>query len=244
MTQVSAAPTATAPGSTTVAITDVASSAVYQANERTTPTRHRDRASYDRAAVHAVLDEALVCHVGFVRDGAPVVLPTLHARVGETLYVHGSSGGRFAMLDGEPLSITVTLIDGVVLARSWMHHSAAYRSVVVHGRARVVQDADERWNAMATLIDHVAAGRSGETRPPTKKELAQTAIVALDLVEVSLKVRDGAVTDEEDDLTLPTWAGFVPLRLAAAEAVAAPDLSAGIAAPVYTEDYRREAYAG
>jgi uncharacterized protein len=215
----------------------------YAQTERTTPSRHKERATYDRAAVHAVIDEALVCHVGFIRDGAPVVLPTVHARIGDTLYIHGSTGSRFALLDGEPLGVTITLIDGVVLARSWMHHSAPYRSVVIHGTARVVADEQERWNAMAGLIDHVVPGRSTDSRPPNRRELAATAIVAIELTEVSLKARGPIVADDAEDLDAPYWAGVIPLRLTPGEPVAAPDLAPGIEPPAYLAGYSREAAA-
>ena len=211
----------------------------YEQTERSTPSRYRDRTTYDRAAVHAVLDEALVAHVGFIRDGAPVVLPTLHARIGETIYIHGSTGGRFALLDGEPVSVTVTLIDALVLARSWFHHSAAFRSVVVHGAARVVTDEQERWDAMAGLVDHVVPGRSADSRPPVRKELSATAIVAVELAEVSLKARGANVADDEEDLVTPHWAGAVPLRLAPGAPVPAPDLTPGIALPDYLTAYSR-----
>jgi nitroimidazol reductase NimA-like FMN-containing flavoprotein (pyridoxamine 5'-phosphate oxidase superfamily) len=189
--------------------------------------------------VHAVIDEALVCHVGFVRDGGPVVLPTVHARIEDTLYFHGSSGGRFSLLDGEPIGVTITLIDGLVLARSWLHHSAPYRSVVVHGAARVVTDERERWNAMASLIDHIAPGRSADSRPPTKKELARTAIVALELTEVSLKRRDASIAEEPEDMDLPHWAGVIPLRLTASPAIPDDALEPNIALPDYLIGYQR-----
>lgn len=212
---------------------------LYERTERTTPSRYRDRATYDRAAVHAVLDEALVAHVGFVRDGAPAVLPTLHARIGDTIYIHGSSGGRFALLDGEPVSVTVTLIDGLVLARSWFNHSVAYRSVVIHGAARVVTDEQERWDAMSRLVDHVAPGRAADTRVPDRKELSATVLVAVDLAEVSLKTRSGAVADDEADLATAHWAGTIPVRLVADPAVPAPDLAPGIGLPDYLDGYSR-----
>jgi hypothetical protein len=211
----------------------------YAQTERSTPTRYASRANYDRAAVHAVLDEALVCHVGFVRDGAPVVLPTVHARNGDTLYFHGSSGGRFSLLDGEPVGVTITLLDGLAFARSWLHHSAAYRSVVIHGAARVVTSDDEKLAAMAALIDHVGPGRSRETRPATRKELAKTAIVAVELSEVSLKARGIYVADEPEDLDLPYWAGCLPLRLTAGAAQPEPDLAEGVPTPDYVINYSR-----
>lgn len=211
----------------------------YRQTARSTPSRYRERATYDREAVHAVLDEALVAHVGFIRDGAPVVLPTLHARIGDTIYIHGSTGGRFALLDGEPVSVTVTLIDGLVLARSWFHHSAAYRSVVVHGLARVVTDEQERWAAMAGLVDHIAPGRSADSRPPVRKELSATAIVAIELAEVSLKARGPQVADDEEDLTAPHWAGVVPLQISPGAPVPAEDLAPGVALPDYLVGYSR-----
>ena len=211
----------------------------YAKTPRTTATRYQSRVDYDRAAVHAVLDEALVCHLAFVLDGAPVALPTVHARLGDRLYVHGSSGGRFARLDGEQVSVTVTLFDAVILARSWFHHSVAYRSVVVHGTARVVSEPTERLDAMRALIDHIAPGRTADSREPTRKELAQTAILALDLEQVSLKARGDHVADDEADLALPYWAGTIPLSVAAGTAKPSADLLDGITAPEYAQNYTR-----
>jgi nitroimidazol reductase NimA-like FMN-containing flavoprotein (pyridoxamine 5'-phosphate oxidase superfamily) len=235
MTQLAASETETDPETLACPVT----AASYVQTSRSTPARHQDRTSYDRAAVHTVLDEALVCHLAFVVDGAPVVLPTLHVRVGDTLYVHGSSGGRFARLDGQPVGVTVTLIDGIALARSWMHHSAPFRSVVIHGTARVVQDEAERLEAMRVLIDHVAPGRSAESRPPSRKERAATTMVAVDLVEVSLKARGSFVADDEADLDGPYWAGVVPLRMVAGMPIPSDDLKPGIPTPAYAIHYRR-----
>lgn len=216
-----------------------ASEGSYTQTPRSTPARYPDRASHDRAAVHAVLDEALVCHIAFVVDGAPVVLPTVHARVGDTLYVHGSTGGRWATLDGQPVGVTVTLLDGLIFGRSWMHHSAPFRCVVVHGTVRIVEDHDERIAAMRALIEHVQPGRADDSREPSKKELAATAIVAVDLMEVSLKVRGNHVADLESDLDGPHWAGVIPLRLVAGDPIPAADLRPGIEAPEYAFGYRR-----
>jgi len=221
-----------------------AAEGAYDQTPRTTATRYQSRVGYDRAAVHAVLDEALVCHLAFVLDGAPVALPTVHARLGDRLYVHGSSGGRFASLDGRPVGVTVTLFDALVLARSWMHHSMAFRSVVVHGTARVVAAPTERLDAMRALIDHIAPGRTAESREPTRKELAQTAILALDLEQVSLKTRGDQVADDEGDLALPYWAGAIPLAITAGAAKPAPDLLDGIAAPEYARHYTRSGACG
>ncbi|MFE9613554.1 pyridoxamine 5'-phosphate oxidase family protein [Streptomyces sp. NPDC006012] len=191
--------------------------AAYPATERTVPTRSADRASYDHDVVHAILDEGYVCHLGFVRDGAPVVLPTLYARVGERLYVHGSTGSRPLRMTGQadpglPVCLTVTHVDGLVLARSAFHHSINYRSVVVHGTAHEVTDPEERRLALDALVDHVVPGRAADSRPANRKELAATAVIRLDLEEVSAKYRTGGADDEPEDLALPHWAGVVPLR--------------------------------
>ncbi|MFF7449550.1 MULTISPECIES: pyridoxamine 5'-phosphate oxidase family protein [unclassified Streptomyces] len=204
----------------------------YPATARTVPTRSPDRAAYDKELVHAILDEAYVCHLGFVRDGAPVVLPTLYARVGETLYVHGSTGSRPLRMTGKaepglPVCLTVTHVDALILARSAFHHSINYRSVVVHGTAHDVTDPEEKRLALDALVDHVVAGRSRDSRPANKKELAATAVIRLDLNEVSAKLRTGGVNDEPEDLDLPHWAGVVPLRKGyetpVADALLAPD---------------------
>jgi uncharacterized protein len=216
----------------------------YEQTPRTTATRYQSRVGYDRAAVHAVLDEALVCHLAFEVEGAPVALPTVHARLGDRLYIHGSSGGRFARLDGRRVGVTVTLFDALVLGRSWMHHSMAFRSVVVHGTARVVADPAERLDAMRALIDHIAPGRAAESREPTRKELAQTAILAVDLEQVSLKTRDDNVADDPDDLRLPYWAGSIPLAMTAGAAKSAPDLLEGIVPPEYAQHYTRKRACG
>ncbi|HET9173611.1 MAG TPA: pyridoxamine 5'-phosphate oxidase family protein [Actinospica sp.] len=208
---------------------------VYAATELSTPTRYRERAAYDAAAIHAVLDEALQCNVAFIRDGRPVSLPTMLARVGDTVYVHGSTGGRFALLDGEPICITVTLLDALVLARSWMHHSVGYRSVVAHGEARVVRDPEERHAAMWALIEKMHPGRADMTRPPTAKENAATAIIALKLDAVSLKSRGDHVADEESDISGPYWAGTVPLTTRRGPIRPSPDLAPGIALPAALE---------
>ncbi|MFJ4541563.1 pyridoxamine 5'-phosphate oxidase family protein [Streptomyces tibetensis] len=202
----------------------------YTPTDRTVPTRSPDRAAYDKDLVHSILDEAYVCHLGFVRDGAPVVLPTLYARVGERLYVHGSTGSRPLRAAGQadsglPVCLTVTHVDGLVLARSAFHHSINYRSVVVHGVAHDVTDPEEKRQALDALVDHVVPGRSADSRPANKKELAATAVIRLDLDEVSAKLRTGGVNDEPEDLTLPHWAGVVPVR----RTYGTPDPDSGLA---------------
>jgi nitroimidazol reductase NimA-like FMN-containing flavoprotein (pyridoxamine 5'-phosphate oxidase superfamily) len=213
-------------------------SGAYSPTDRTVPTRSAKRASYDRELVHAILDEGYVCHLGFVRDGAPVVLPTLYGRVGERLYVHGSTGSRPLRMAGQadpglPVCVTVTHVDGLVLARSAFHHSINYRSVVVHGTAHQVTDPQEKRAALDALVDHVIPGRSADSRPADAKEFAATAVLRLDLEEVSAKLRTGGVNDEPEDLSLPHWAGVVPVRRQYGTPVAAEDLAPGIALPDY-----------
>jgi uncharacterized protein len=216
----------------------------YLPTPRTVPTRYRERANYDRATVHGILDEALICHVGYLNAGRPVVLPTTHARLSEVLYLHGSTGSGpmlagAAAPEGLPVCVTVTLVDGVVLARSAMHHSLQYRSVVVLGTARLVQDRQEKLCALAALLDHVASGRSADSRPPNARELAATAVLALDLVEVSAKVRAGGPVDDAEDTTLPYWAGVVPLTVTSGAPEPADDLDAAVSLPPYLKPYRR-----
>jgi nitroimidazol reductase NimA-like FMN-containing flavoprotein (pyridoxamine 5'-phosphate oxidase superfamily) len=218
----------------------------YRPTPRTTPTRYRERASYDREVVHRILDESLICHVGYVSGARPVVLPTTHARCGETLYLHGSTGSGPMLaaktgsgLPGLTVCVTATLVDGLVLARSALHHSLAYRSVVVVGDARLVEDPDEKQRALRSLLDHVAPGRAADCRPPNARELAATAVLALDLVEVSAKVRTGGPADEPEDSTLPYWAGVLPLSLTAGTPVPADDLDPATPVPPYLTRYRR-----
>jgi nitroimidazol reductase NimA-like FMN-containing flavoprotein (pyridoxamine 5'-phosphate oxidase superfamily) len=215
----------------------------YPPTPRTTPTRLRERAGYGEQAVHAVLDEALICHLGFVVDDEPVVLPTIHARVGQTLYLHASTGARLARSvpdGGIPVCVTVTLLDGLVLARSHFHHSMNYRSVVVHGRATLVQDPAERAEALAAIVEHVAPGRAALTRGPDTQELAATAVLRLPLAEVSLKVRTGPPIDDEPDLGLPFWAGVLPVNTSYGPVQSAPDLIETAAeVPEHLRGYRR-----
>lgn len=218
----------------------------YPPTSRTTPTRYRERARYDRRTVHDILDEALVCHLGYLSAGRPVVLPTTHARLDETLYLHGSTGSgpllaaraAEAAGSGLPVCVTVTLVDGLVLARSAMHHSVNFRSVVAVGEARVVDDPGEKSRALGCLLDHIAPGRAADCRAPDARELAATGVLALDLVEVSAKVRGGPPADDPQDLPLPHWAGVVPLTLTAGTPVPADDLDAAIPAPPYLDRRR------
>ncbi|MFF5445333.1 pyridoxamine 5'-phosphate oxidase family protein [Streptomyces sp. NPDC012888] len=210
----------------------------YAPTERTVPTRSRPRAHYDRETVHSILDQTYLCHLGFVRDGAPVVLPTLYARVGETLYVHGSTGSRplrgAATTDpGLPVCLTVTHVDGLVLAKSAFHHSINYRSVVVHGTAYAVTDEAERRTALDALVDQVVPGRSADSRPADARESAATAVIRLDLLEVSAKIRTGGPNDDPEDLALPHWSGVVPVARTYGTPVPADGQDPAIALPDY-----------
>jgi nitroimidazol reductase NimA-like FMN-containing flavoprotein (pyridoxamine 5'-phosphate oxidase superfamily) len=205
----------------------------------TTVKRHPERGAYDRAIIDAILDEALICHLGFVVDGRPFVIPTIHAREGDTLYVHGSPGSRMLRTakDGVDICVTVTLVDGLVLARSVYNHSMNYRSVVVLGRAREVTDRDEKLRAMQRVVEHVVRGRWEDARQPNDGEIKGTTILALALDEASAKIRSGPPVDDDTDLELPVWAGVIPLRLESSEPVA----DAGVTGPPppYAADYRR-----
>ncbi|MEV6329765.1 pyridoxamine 5'-phosphate oxidase family protein [Streptomyces sp. NPDC051909] len=212
----------------------------YAPTERTVPTRSRERASYDRELVHSLLDETYLCHLGFVRDGAPVVLPTLYGRIGERLYVHGSTGsrplrsaGRGEDAPGLPVCLTVTHVDGLVLAKSAFHHSINYRSVVVHGVAHQVTDPEELRTALDALVDHVVPGRAADSRPGNARELAATAVLRIELAEVSAKVRTGGPNDEPEDAALPHWAGVVPVQRGYGTPVPAADQPAGLPLPAY-----------
>jgi nitroimidazol reductase NimA-like FMN-containing flavoprotein (pyridoxamine 5'-phosphate oxidase superfamily) len=181
---------------------------------RSTPTRLRERARADRADLYAVLDAGMVCHVGVVRDGAPVVLPTGYGRIEDTVYVHGSTGaGWLRIADGAPICLTVTHLDGVVYARSVFHHSMNYRSAVVHGAARLVTDPDERWAALRAVVEQLSPGSWEHARLPDARELAATSVVALDLAEASVKVRTGPPGDDAADIAAGgRWAGVLPVH--------------------------------
>ena len=192
---------------------------------RTTVRRMADRGVYDREAIYAILDEALICHVGFVVPAdngvQPVVIPTIHVRVGDTLYFHGSAASRMlrSLRGGVEACVTVTLLDGLVLARSAFHHSMNYRSVVVLGKGREVTDRKEKLRALDALVEHVVPGRAAVVRAPNEMEIKQTLVIALPLAEASAKVRTGPPVDDEADYALDVWAGVVPMALVKGEPV-------------------------
>jgi nitroimidazol reductase NimA-like FMN-containing flavoprotein (pyridoxamine 5'-phosphate oxidase superfamily) len=206
---------------------------------RTTVKRHPERGHYDRDVIDAILDEALMCHLGFVMDGQPFVIPTIHARDGDILYIHGSPGSRMLRTAkaGVDICVTATLLDGLVLARSVYNHSMNYRSVVVLGRAHEVTKLDEKLRAMQCVVEHVVKGRWNDARQPNEGEIKGTTILALPLDEASAKIRSGPPVDDEDDLALPVWAGIIPLRLEPSEPTAADGVD-GIPPP-YASAYGR-----
>jgi nitroimidazol reductase NimA-like FMN-containing flavoprotein (pyridoxamine 5'-phosphate oxidase superfamily) len=214
---------------------------------RTTVRRIAERGVYDPAAIHAIFDEALVCHVGFVADdGQPFVIPCVHGRIGDRLYLHGSTASRMlrALGSGAPVCVTVTLLDGLVLARSAFHHSVNYRSAVVVGTCTRVDDAEERLAALKAIVEQAMPGRWRESRRPSAAELAQTLVVSLPLDEASAKVRVGGPKDDAEDMALDHWAGVIPLALVAGtpepDAALRPDIKTPEAALEYRRDRREE----
>lgn len=201
-----------------------------------------EKGHYDRAAIDAILDAGIVAHLGFVHDDQPLVIPTLHARIGDDLFVHGSSASRTLRVLGEgaPVSVAVTLLDGIVLARSIFEHSVNYRSVVVLGRARLLDDPTEKLAALEALSEQLLPGRWADVRPPTEQELKATTILALPLDEASAKVSEGPPDDgESPDAQLDVWAGEIPLVVRPLEPVPDPLLRPGIAVPPYVARYDR-----
>jgi len=190
-------------------------SIVLEQSERTRIHRLPQRGNYDQDTIHAILDEALICHVGFAVEGRPVVIPTIHTRIDNQLYFHGSpaAGMLRTLREGVDACVTVTILDGLVLARSAFHHSMNYRSVVVFGRAEEVVDREEKLRVLTALVEHVCRGRSADARGPSEKELKQTLVLRLLIHEASAKIRTGPPLDDQEDYTLPVWAGVLPLTL-------------------------------
>jgi len=215
------------------------STIVLEQTQRTTLKRLPKRGSFDRERIHAILDEALICHVGFVVDGAPVVIPTIHWREGDLLYFHGSAASRMlrSLRNGVEACVTVTLLDGLVLARSAFHHSMNYRSVVVFGTAREVTGREEKLRALDALVEHVVRGRSAEVRGPNEAELRQTLVLALPIEEASAKIRTGGPVDDEEDYALPVWAGVVPCSLVFERPLTDDRVTAAV--PDYVNAYQR-----
>jgi hypothetical protein len=210
-------------------------------SERVRLRRKRERGSYERETIEAILDEGLIGHLGIVEDGRPLVIPTLHARHGDVVYCHGSTASRTlkALAAGVPACLTVSLIDGLVLARSAMHHSANYRSVVLLGTARLVEDPAERLLGFEAIVERLVPDRWPEVRQPTENELKATVLLAFPVDEASAKIRTGPPEDDEEDYALDVWAGVIPLSLSAGVPVADERLAAGTPVPSHVSGYRR-----
>ena len=203
--------------------------------------RMPERGHYDHETVYAIVDEALICHVGIVQDGQPVVIPTIHARIGDSIVLHGAKASRLLKYVGEGhrVCITVTHIDGLVLARSVFHHSMNYRSAVIFGRGYVIEDLDERREAMRAITEHLIPGRWDDARQPTSKEDKGTAFVKINIEDASAKIRTGPPGDEDEDYTLPIWAGIIPIRPVYLQPEPDPVLNEGIDVPDYVKNYSR-----
>lgn len=207
--------------------------------DRTTVRRLPKRGAYDAATVYAIVDEALICHVGFVVDGQPFVIPTIHTRVDDALYFHGSAASRMlkSLRNGIEACVTITLLDGLVLARSAFHHSMNYRSAVILGTATAVTDDGEKRRVLDALVEHVCRGRSADARRPNESELKQTLVLRLPIDEASAKIRTGPPIDDEEDYALPIWAGVLPLTMTPGAPLADERSSVGL--PDYVKNYRR-----
>jgi hypothetical protein len=214
----------------------------YTPTPRTRLVREPDRAVYDREAAYRILDEGFLCHVGFAVDGQPFVIPTSYGRKDDCLYIHGSAASRMLrqMKESIPVCITVTLLDGLVLARSIFNHSMNYRSVVVLGKATLVDDPAEKLEALRLLSEHIIPGRWADSRQPNEKELKATSVLRLLIEEFSAKVRQGPAIDDEEDYSFPTWAGVVPLQMTVGEPIDDARLMPGRSVPDYARGYKRK----
>jgi uncharacterized protein len=213
----------------------------FPQTDRTKLKRLPKRGHFDRETVYAILDEGFICHVGFAVDGQPFVIPTGYARVDDKLYIHGSQASRMlrSLAGGLDACVTVTIVDGLVLARSAFHHSMNYRSVLVLGRATLVDDSKEKYDALVALSEHIVRGRWADVREPNEQEMKQTTVLCLPLEEASAKIRTGPPLDDEEDYALPMWAGVIPLKLVAGDPINDPRLSAEITVPDYAAHYER-----
>jgi hypothetical protein len=213
----------------------------FTPTERTQVKRLPKRGKYDHETVYSILDSGFVCHVGFIADGQPYVIPTNYGRSGDTLYLHGSAASRMlrTLSEGVPVCVTVTHVDGLVLARSAFHHSVNYRSVVILGTARLVENPAEKMEALRIFTEHVMKGRWDDVRQPTEQELKSTMVLALPLEEVSAKVRTGGPIDDEADYALPVWAGVLPLETVAKSPQPDARLKTDTPIPAYLKNYSR-----
>ena len=215
---------------------------VFARNTQNRVRRMPERGAYDRETIYAIIDEALICHVSFVQDDQPFIIPINHGRDGDSILLHGSRNSRLMkhIASGAPVCLAFTLVDGLVLARSTFHSSMHYRSVVVFGHGAAVDEKNEKLAAFAVLTEHLARGRWKDSRPVTAKEMAATAVVRIHIESASAKLQNGPVEDEEADYALPLWAGVIPFEVTAKEPVADPRLSPGIPMPEYLKGYQRK----
>jgi nitroimidazol reductase NimA-like FMN-containing flavoprotein (pyridoxamine 5'-phosphate oxidase superfamily) len=217
-------------------------SEIQNPTTRTRVVREADRAVYDREEANRILDEGFLCHVGFVADGHPFVIPTSYGRKDASLYIHGSAASRMLrnLKEGVPVCVTVTLLEGLVLARSLFNHSMNSRSVVILGKATLVDDPAEKLEALRTLSEHILPGRWDDSRQPNERELKATSVLRVPIEEFSAKVRLGPPIDDAEDLAFPTWAGVIPLEMKAGEPISDPKLEAGREVPEYIRGYSRQ----
>ena len=213
----------------------------FPQTDRTKLKRLPKRGHFDRETVYAILDEGFICHVGFAVEGQPFVIPTGYARVDDKLYIHGSQASRMlrSLSNGLDACVTVTIVDGLVLARSAFHHSMNYRSVLVFGHATVVDEPKEKYDALVALSEHIVRGRWADVREPNEQEMVQTTVLCLPIEEASAKIRTGPPLDDEEDYALPMWAGIIPLKLIAEQPINDPRLPAEIPVPEYAAHYKR-----
>ena len=211
----------------------------FERTKRNRVVRMPERGHYDKESVYGIIDEALLCHVGFAPEGQPFVIPTLHARQGDNLLLHGATTSRLLkhVQAGHPVCVTITLVDGLVLARSVFHHSINYRSVVLFGQGTLIIDPEEKLRALEAFTERIMPGRWADAREPNRKEFKATSVVAIPITSASAKVRVGPPKDDEEDLTRPTWAGIVPIRQVVDAPLSAPDLTPGIGIPEYIAEY-------
>jgi nitroimidazol reductase NimA-like FMN-containing flavoprotein (pyridoxamine 5'-phosphate oxidase superfamily) len=200
-----------------------------------------NRGQYDKKTIYEIVDEALICHAGFVLENQPFVMPTIHVRIDDTIYLHGAVANRMLthIKAGNNVCLTMTLIDGIVFARSVFHHSMNYRSAVIFGKGRVIGDYDEKWKVFQALTEHIAKGRWEDARKPTDQETNVTTIVAIDIESTSAKIRTGPAKDDEEDYTLPIWAGVMPVKMQFGEPISDERLINGVVAPKYVKVYKR-----
>jgi nitroimidazol reductase NimA-like FMN-containing flavoprotein (pyridoxamine 5'-phosphate oxidase superfamily) len=200
-----------------------------------------NRGQYDKKTIYEIVDEALICHAGFVLENQPFVMPTIHVRIDDTIYLHGAVANRMLthIKAGNNVCLTMTLIDGIVFARSVFHHSMNYRSAVIFGKGRVIGDYDEKWKVFQALTEHIAKGRWEDARKPTDQETNVTTIVAIDIESTSAKIRTGPAKDDGEDYTLPIWAGVMPVKMQFGEPISDERLINGVVAPKYVKVYKR-----